>query len=208
MKIDLHVHAQERSGCSVAPENEIIQRARAIGLDALVFTDHGRLVPADHLADLNRRHAPFRVFSGIEIHTAEEEDVLVYGLQNPELERTSWNYADLHQFVRARGGYCTLAHPFRYRETVQADIHRFPPDAVEARSLNLAPHLESRIRHLAAEIGSAVVYASDAHRVDGVGAFHVCLDGQPDSDVALVALLRTRAFVCCAADPAASAPRV
>lgn len=199
MKIDLHVHAKERSGCSVAGERELIEHARTTGLDALVFTDHGRLVPASRLAELNRDAQPFRVFSGIEIRTQEEEDVLVLGMQDAQLERATWFYADLHQFVHAHGGYVVLAHPFRYRDTIQADIWRYPPDAFEARSLNIAPHLEGRIRRLAEEVGSAVVYASDAHAVHGVGAFHLCLDAVVDSDLTLVALLRSRAFIPCAA---------
>lgn len=197
MKIDLHVHARERSGCSIAAERDLIERARADGLDALVFTDHGRLVPPTRLAELNRDYAPFRIFSGIEIHTAEEEDVLVLGLQDSRLESMAWSYADLHQFVRAHGGFIILAHPFRYREQIQVDTHRFPPDAIEARSLNIAPHNESRIRRVAEDVGSAVVFSSDAHAVDGVGAFYVCLDSYAMTDLALVAMLRARTFVCC-----------
>ncbi len=196
MKIDLHVHSKERSGCSVAPERELIMRARETGLDALAFTDHARLVPSDHLRALNEEFAPFRIFSGIEIHTAEEEDVLVIGLQDPQLESMGWGYADLHQFVRARGGYLILAHPYRYRETIQADIHRYPPDAIECRSLNLPPHTENRIRRTAEDVGAAVVCASDAHAVDGVGAFCIELDAAADHDAALVAVLRARTFVC------------
>lgn len=197
MKIDLHVHTRERSGCSIAAERDLIELARANGLDALVFTDHAHLVPPIRLAELNRDYAPFRTFSGIEIHTLEEEDVLVIGLQDPRLESMTWSYADLHQFVRAQGGFIVLAHPFRYRDHIQVDIHRFPPDAIEARSLNIAPHNEGRIRRVAEDIGSAVVFSSDAHAVEGVGAFYICLDNYAMTDLALVAILRARNFVCC-----------
>lgn len=196
MKIDLHVHSKERSGCSVATEEELIVRARAMGLDAIVFTDHERLVPPSHLNELNQRHAPFRVFSGIEIQTQEGEDVLVYGLQDSRLERLSWSYVDLHQFAREHGGYLVLAHPFRYREVILANVRDYPPDAIETRSQNIRPDLERRIRQTAGETGSAILYASDAHSVEAVGKFHIALNRFVDSDTDLVALLRARAFVC------------
>lgn len=196
MKIDLHVHASERSGCSIASEEELIAAAKARGLDALVFTDHEKQVPRFHLDDLNRRHAPFRIFSGVEIHTAEEEDVLVFGIQHPRLEAMGWAYADLHRFVHEQSGFMVLAHPFRYRETINADIRAHRPDAIEQRSLNLPPHTESRIRRVAEELGCGLIYASDAHAAEGVGRFYVRLGGIADSDLMLVNLLRSRTYTC------------
>ncbi len=65
MKIDLHVHASERSDCSIAGERELIEDAIRFGLDGLVFTDHHRLVPPGHLGDLKDESPPFRVFGGV-----------------------------------------------------------------------------------------------------------------------------------------------
>ena len=45
MKIDLHVHSNERSMCSNANDDQIVRAAIEHGLDAIVFTDHNRLVP-------------------------------------------------------------------------------------------------------------------------------------------------------------------
>lgn len=198
MKIDLHVHAKERSGCSVSGEQEIIASARARGLDALAFTDHERLVPASRLAELNRLNAPFRIFSGIELHTAEEEDVLVFGIQDPRIESMHWPYEDLYRFVRERSGFMALAHPFRYRDTINVDLRKFRPDAIEARSTNVPEHAVARIIRTAGDLGCATLYASDAHRAEDVGSFHVCLSSAADSDFALVSLLRSRTYACCA----------
>jgi histidinol phosphatase-like PHP family hydrolase len=65
MKIDLHVHCQERSACGKATEEAQVQAAIAAGLDAIVFTDHHRLMPLERLECLNQQYAPFRVFGGI-----------------------------------------------------------------------------------------------------------------------------------------------
>ncbi|MBE9507716.1 MAG: PHP domain-containing protein, partial [Chloroflexi bacterium] len=111
MKIDLHVHAKERSDCAIDGEEEIIRAAIAYGLGGLAFTDHQRLVPPERLAELNRRYAPFRVFGGIEITLLDGEDMLVLGVHDRELEARDWNYQDLFGFVREQNGFLALAHP-------------------------------------------------------------------------------------------------
>ena len=196
MKIDLHVHARERSACSVSSEKELIKAAIKKGLDALAFTDHERLVPRWHLRELNEKFAPFRVFSGCEIHTKEEEDVLVFGVQDPKLEGMGWSYTDLHQFVRERSGFMVLAHPFRYREAIGADMYNYPPDAIEMRSTNLPPHTESFIRRVVEDISCGTIYSSDAHEAKKVGAYYIRLQGEPQDDPALLALLKARAYDC------------
>ena len=196
MKIDLHVHASERSGCSISSEEEIIAMAKTRGLNAIAFTDHERLVPTARLAELNRLHSPFRIFSGIEIHTAEEEDILVFGIQDQKLESMTWPYADLHRFVRARNGFMVLAHPYRYRETINVDIARYRPDALEARSSNIRPQITPRILQAAETLSCAILFASDTHNARDIGTFHIELETEAESDQALVSLLRARRFSC------------
>ncbi len=55
LRIDLHVHTQERSGCGKSPELAMIEAAIAAGLDAVVLTDHDRLAPPERLAELGGR---------------------------------------------------------------------------------------------------------------------------------------------------------
>ena len=116
MKIDLHVHASERSGCSSASEEDQIQKAIELGLDALVFTDHGLLMPEERAKELNDKYAPFRIFRGIEIgilfrHDERDEDFLVLGVYDPLIEKRKWKYKDLYKFVDDNGGYIAIAHP-------------------------------------------------------------------------------------------------
>jgi len=196
MKIDIHVHASERSGCSVSSEHEIIRAAMDYGLDALAFTDHSCLMSTEHLHELNRQYAPFHIFSGVEITTNESEDVLVFGIQNRQLENPSWGYADLHRFVHEHNGFMILAHPYRYRDSVHAEIKVLPPDAIEMRSCNIQPHTESHIQKLAQDLSCALTYASDAHNAANVGKYFIRLGEFADSDRALLALLNARDYRC------------
>lgn len=196
MKIDLHVHASERSGCSTSGEKEILRAARGFGLDALAFTDHDRLAGEARLTELNRKFAPFRIFCGVEVRTLEEEDVLVLGLDEPDLESLGWHYDDLHVFVRERNGFFVLAHPFRFHDGVSADVELHCPDAVEVASTNMAPEVQAKARDFAARLGCPTIHASDAHQADRVGIYYVDVDGSPETDADLVRLLRERAFTC------------
>lgn len=170
MKIDLHVHARERSRCSRATEVELIQAALACGLDAFVFTDHDRLVPPQHLLALNKQYAPFRVFGGIEV-SVDGEHVLVLGLHDEALETTTWTYPTLHAFVRAHDGFLALAHPFRYHP-IKVDLQRFPPDAIEIYSVNTPAHAEAQIREIARGLSIPLLSNSDAHYVEFVGQYY------------------------------------
>lgn len=196
MKIDLHVHAQERSGCATSGEEEMIQAAIAYGLDGLAFTDHQRLVPPERVAELNRKYAPFRVFGGIEITLVEGEDVLVLGVHDPALEMQRWTYPTLFRFVREQGGMLILAHPFRFRETIQIDIEQYPPDAVEVHSANIGACDEPQIRALAQRLNLRLLCNSDAHNTKNVGIYYNELPRVPRDEQDLLTILKAGEYNC------------
>jgi histidinol phosphatase-like PHP family hydrolase len=171
VKIDLHVHASERSGCSTAGEEELIEAAIDYGLDGLAFTDHHRLVDPGRLEQLNRRYAPFLIFGGVEISLIEGEDVLVLGVRDPALEERDWDYPTLFDLVRSQGGFVTLAHPFRYSGRIAIDIERYRPDAIEALSVHIGLDQADLISLVRARLDLPALFNSDAHRVDHVGLY-------------------------------------
>jgi histidinol phosphatase-like PHP family hydrolase len=196
MKIDLHVHAKERSPCSRSGEEEMIRAAIGFGLDGLAFTDHQRFVPLDRLDGLNRAYAPFRVFGAIEIAVTEGEDVLVLGVHDSALETRRWSYSELFAFVRERGGFLVLAHPFRYRDRIDIDVVRYPPDAIEVHSKNIGVGDEPRIRAVLTQHGLRPLYNSDAHLAEHVGVYYNRLARAPRDDAELVEILRTGDYTC------------
>jgi predicted metal-dependent phosphoesterase TrpH len=193
MKIDLHVHTQERSPCASSSAEEMIRAAIERGLDALVISDHDRLVPPQRLGTLNAKCAPFRVFGGIEV-TLAGEDVLVLGVQDDLLERRWWTYPDLRGFVDEQGGLLALAHPFRLNRKIEADIQCFPPHALEVHSQNTPRRAEPVIRAVAAALEVPLLSNSDAHRASEIGAYYNLLDEEPENIEGLVASLKAGAF--------------
>ncbi len=196
MKVDLHVHTKERSACGVSGEEEMIQAAMAYGLDGLVFTDHHRLAPLDRLEELNRKYAPFRVFGGIEISVTEGEDVLVLGVRDAMLETRDWSYPALFAFVRKRGGFLVLAHPFRYHDGIDIDIETYLPDAIEVHSKNTGACDEPQIRAVLTCLGLLPLYNSDAHAAEHVGVYYNRLARAPRDERELVEILRTGDYTC------------
>ena len=195
MKVDLHVHAMERSYCAVSGEEEMIQAAISRGLDGLAFTDHHRLVPPQRITELCQKYAPFRVFSGIEINVSGE-DILVLGLDDPDLDTRSWAYPTLHRFVRQRGGFMILAHPFRFHNFINVDIETYRPDGIEVRSMNIRTQNVARIRALAEQLDLLLVCNSDAHQARDVGAYYNILSRTPRDDSDLVSILMDGDYGC------------
>ena len=193
MKIDLHIHTNERSGCAVQSADEMIVAARAAGLDGAAVSDHDRLVAPYELARLRERYAPFRIFTGIEVTTLEEEHVLVLGLADARLESKAWTYAKLHTFVRAAGACLILAHPYRFHD-LAVDVAGLPPDAIELRSGNIRDEIRPRIQALIRQVGCPAVYCSDAHHVDRVGYGYIETDRPVHTDRELLDVLKTGAF--------------
>ncbi len=193
MRIDLHVHTRERSACGRSATDEMIHAAIARQLDALVITDHNRLVPAEELALLNAKYAPFQVFGGIEI-SLPGEHVLVLGIQEPELEYREWTYPALHTYVEERVGFLALAHPFRFAPEVALDLKRYPPHGMELHSRNTPRAAARQIRTQASAAGSVLLANSDAHHRSQIGRYYNLLVKEPANEQELLASLKAGAF--------------
>ncbi|PIE35890.1 hypothetical protein CSA56_02260 [candidate division KSB3 bacterium] len=198
MKIDLHVHCREYSFCGRSSADEQVQAAMTAGLDALVFADHDHLFPEDHLQTLNKKYAPFKIFSGIEITEYTGEHILVLGVRDASLEFERWNYTDLYHFVQNWGGFLALNHPFRFTSEIEIEYERFLPHAVEAYSNNISPHLQPRILKLAQNIGVNVLSNSDSHHRDDIGRYYNELEKTPETEEELIELLKAGSFSCVA----------
>ncbi len=134
--VDCHVHTSDGSGCARDGRRQMVESAIGNGLNGIVITEHNKLTSQDIIDGLNTEYAPFRIFSGIEIRI-QGDDFLVLGLHDDILERKEWEYIELYQYVRERGGYIALAHPMRYWNGVDANVYSFRPDALELYSTNI-----------------------------------------------------------------------
>jgi predicted metal-dependent phosphoesterase TrpH len=189
MNIDLHVHTSERSQCATSRESDQIQAAISAGLNAIAITDHHRLVPREHLAELNQRLKSLIILTGIEI-TADGEDWLVYGLHDPNLESESWSYPDLHRYVRSKCGTLVMAHPYRYHADISMDLRRYTPDALEGQSNNIRSENVGRIQNLANQLHIPTLCNSDAHSTGWLGRYYNVLQPAVTSEQDILAAIK------------------
>jgi predicted metal-dependent phosphoesterase TrpH len=199
-KLDLHLHTARHSPDSVIDPFELLDRARAAGLDGVVITEHDYLWPDDELEDL-RRYAPdLVVLSGIEVSGADG-DVLVYGVTDPFAVPRGIEWPDLVAAVRRQGGACVMAHPYRWGQDADRllidERNRF--DGLEAMSNNMDADLRTRAAALHARHPHlAALGNSDGHQPHVVG---VCY-------TEFAATIRTNADLVTAIKASKTTPRI
>jgi len=113
--IDLHTHIYPGSDDSVMSLDQLITRAKVVGLDAICLTDHDWFWDSETIAALSKEYG-FPVFPGCEI-TTDDGHLLVFGLDRYVF--------GMHRALLVRdlvdkvGGAMAVAHP--YRRTYHAE---------------------------------------------------------------------------------------
>ena len=177
--IDLHVHTSPASPCSSAPENQAIEEAKRIGLDAICLTDHNYVWKTENIEDLKQKHG-FLVFRGNEI-TTDQGDILVFGM-NKDIKGII-KLQNLKKEVLKADGFMIAAHPFRGFLVFGAEQLGLTTEKAMARSLFkwvdavevLNGKVTEKENNLASEVttrlGLLATGGSDAHEVDEVGRY-------------------------------------
>lgn len=145
MLFDLHAHSSGISRCCRIPAEEVIRRAKAVGLDGIVLCNHYQTL-RNYLKDgtpeeFARRYIAeyeyakqwgdtlgFRVLFGVEVtmEAYENQHLTVYGL-SPEFLLAhptlySMTQEELYSLVKEAGGALIQAHPLRKGNNVLMDI--------------------------------------------------------------------------------------
>ena len=111
MLIDLHTHTYPKSDDAFTDVDDLIEGAKAIGLDGICLTEHDAFWDPEEVRTLSRKH-DFLVLPGSEINT-DAGHVLVFGL-----ERYVFGLhkpAQLAAAAQENGAVLIAAHPYRRR---------------------------------------------------------------------------------------------
>lgn len=180
MLIDLHCHTFPLSNDSFLSPDQLIERAKAVGLDGVCLTEHDTLWEPPKVRDLARRHN-FLVIPGIELNT-EDGHVLVFGL-NRHVD-SMHPVAQLAQVVAEAGGAMVAPHPYRQLASLLRMDDDFWTMALEQaaahpafRHMCAVEAINGRAAHdenlfswqLCARLGLPAVAGSDAHEPSDVG---------------------------------------
>ena len=135
MKIELHAHTDESSGCGKMPAEELIGRFKGAGYGAIVITDHlvGRKDSEESCAERARKwlagyknakaageRVGVNVLLGAEVRFASRpEDILIFGMKEEyapwlfEVMDSDMEQAEFYRLMKEKGLLVVQAHPFR-----------------------------------------------------------------------------------------------
>jgi predicted metal-dependent phosphoesterase TrpH len=132
--IDLHCHTFPLSNDSFLSPDELIERAKAVGLDGVCLTEHDAMWEPRKLRDLAKRHS-FLVIPAIEVDT-EDDHMLAFGLSHclDGMRRV----AHLARLVADAGGAMVAPHPYRRLATLLRMDDDFWTMALEQAATNPA----------------------------------------------------------------------
>jgi predicted metal-dependent phosphoesterase TrpH len=172
MKVDHHIHTFRHSPDSEIAPSRLIERARTVGLDAVVITEHDYQWAPDELAELAGQAAPLLVFSGAEV-SAREGHFLVYGLPSLELAPPGIEVGELLKVVRSHDAAIVAAHPFRWDQPFDEIVAQHGPvfDALELVSNNVSRETRARTEALLQAHPMGATGSSDAHDIGVVGCY-------------------------------------
>lgn len=185
MDVDLHLHTTAYSPCSSMSPGNLMQAARANGLDAVCITEHNVVFPVDEAKALTDKYG-IQVFRGVEI-TTTGGDILVFGLEQAPTEMLT--PAQLKSLVDSIGGVALAAHPFRgflvfgfgeLNMDVEAAMDN--PTFSQVHGLEICNSMVTDqendfARQVADAMGLLKVGGSDAHSENAVGS---CVTTFPD----------------------------
>jgi predicted metal-dependent phosphoesterase TrpH len=196
MKFDMHMHTTRHSPDSQMDPLVMVRRARQLGLDGVVITEHDWLWTEPELDELRAAGAGLVVLSGIEV-SAREGHFLVYGVTNPFAVPRGIGVAELCWEVHRQGGAVVAAHPFRWGQPFEHILERERPDldGLEMMSNNMDEECRRRTAAVQVRLGLAGVGNSDAHREEVLGCCCTEFPGPVRTSADLVAAIRGRRTV-------------
>lgn len=169
MLIDTHLHESKYSGDSFITLEEIVDKAKELGLDGVCITDHESNEIMEEAKALMDKTG-FLVITGAEILTYEG-DMTVFGLR--ELPTKKLHAKQLIDIVNKAGGVAICSHPYRQNNRGMGDYIRDLDIVwgIEAYNGSTPPHLNNTAYELSLELGVPALGASDAHQIHKVGTF-------------------------------------
>ena len=179
LRFDIHLHTQRHSRCSRIDEHRLIEAAVQKGLDGLVITEHHYQWDEEELLALSKAscHEGFVLLAGFE-YSSSKGDILVYGLRAEDVNTFPPGGDPEEMLARAQqmGAVCVAAHPTRASIAFDERILEMPFDGIEIQSVNLEAHEQRLAKKLADNLGIPGTSASDAHRLEDIGAYSMEFD--------------------------------
>jgi len=195
MLVDMHVHTNISSRCSSIRPEELVERAREVGLDAVCVTEHSTYRGAQVNHEYALEHG-FKVFRGMEVLT-ELGDMLVFGWQG-EIRYYLVSFEDLKGEVEKQNGVIIPAHPCRGEADARhRNRYGIPNELLEAifaietrnGAVNRKSNAEAELIRKKYDLFG--VGGSDAHHFSHIGRCVTVFEDEIADEVELMEALRS-----------------
>jgi predicted metal-dependent phosphoesterase TrpH len=193
MKFDLHMHTTRHSPDSQMDPLALVRRARHIGLDGVVITEHDWLWTEEELEELRSMVTGLVVLAGVEV-SAYEGHFLAYGVRNPLALPHGIRVAELCREVHRQEGAVVAAHPFRWGQPFDEILRDQRPDldGLELMTNNMDEDCRRRAAVIGREHNLAGLGSSDAHSEEVLGVCYTEFDVPIRTMTDLVRAIRER----------------
>jgi hypothetical protein len=174
MLIDMHVHTNRYSGCSILDPYELVRRASELKLSGIVITEHDYVWSLAEINELKRAtKTDLLILRGQEV-SASSGHLLVlgfYGELGYHLEEE-----EIIERVHDNDGVVLLAHPFRYGRNADVSIEKLKArfssfDGIEVFNGNQDIYENDYGKRVWESLGIVGVGGSDAHSTVRVGRY-------------------------------------
>lgn len=181
--------------------DELVTKAREIGLDAVCVTEHATSRGAQVNYEYAKEHG-FLVFKGLEVYT-ELGDMLVFGWE-ANIPYYLYPFADLRKEVEERDGIIIPAHPCRGvvdpRHTSKTEITSELLEAIcaiETRNGAMPKKSNDQAEGLKMKHKLFGTGGSDSHHVSHLGRCLTVFEEEPGDEVELIEALRRGKYRAC-----------
>lgn len=191
-KIDLHIHSALGGDSGIEPD-DLVPRARTVGLDAVCVTEHHSHALSAPFDEISRKSG-FPIFRGMEYRAAEGH-LLVFGVRaNRGDLLPGLPMQDAIDWVQTRGGVAIPAHPYQkdmvgglLGDRVLALQGLY---ALEVANASVSPADNRLALQAAAMLGLKGTGGSDAHGLPTVGQAYTIFPSPIRTEEDLVEALR------------------
>lgn len=188
MLVDMHMHESTFSPDSIQELHQMVETARARGLDAICITDHDSMGLREY-AENYSRETGFPVFVGVEYYS-RQGDIIAFGIDGIPQDRI--DAQDFIDFVRDQGGVCFSCHPFRSNQRGLEYHLNHVKGLSGIEVLNGSTSFEAN--RLAFEhcrdLNLMPIGVSDAHHLEALGKYATWLPNHVDSLESFVAEIK------------------
>jgi hypothetical protein len=155
----------------------LVRRAKTLGLDGIVITEHDCLWPQDEMEELRGAEPGLIILSGVEV-SAQEGHFLVYGVSDAARMPPGVSLGDLCTEAHRQGGAVVAAHPYRWGQPFDDILAELQPqlDGLEVMSNNMDADMRQRAEAARRSRGWTGLGNSDAHDELVVGCCYTLFD--------------------------------